>query len=351
MKKALFTLLALTLLAGGALAGYYLYREHTLDTFAATRFGTDAAKTVEIPPGSGPRTVASLLAKNGVVSGAEAFYSFVRRVDAGPRLKAGEYEFFGALTPGEVVEKIASGQVKVYRFTVPEGLRTEEVLDVLANFELRLDRKKLEQLCEDPLFLRQAQVPAGRIEGFLFPDTYTFTRGVTEEAVLRKMVARTLEEYRKADLLRRPNNRLTLLETITLASIVEKETGAAEERPRISCVFHNRLRLGMKLQTDPTVLYAMRLLRGRWVNNISHKDLETEHPYNTYTVKGLPPGPIASPGAAAIEAALNPLECADLFFVSRNDGTHVFCPDLKCHNAAVETWQREFFRKPRNSKG
>src|SRR5690606_22816469 len=114
-----------------------------------------------------------------------------------------------------------------------------------------------------------------------------------------------------------------LMQTMTLASIVEKETGAVEERPRISCVFHNRLKNKDKLQTDPTVLYAMKLLRGKFVKNITKTDLTTDHPYNTYTRKGLPPGPIANPGAAAIEAALNPLECTDYFFVSRNDGTHI----------------------------
>jgi UPF0755 protein len=139
--------------------------------------------------------------------------------------------------------------------------------------------------------------------------------------------------------------KLTQLQAMTLASIVEKETAAPEERPRISCVFHNRLRLGMKLQTDPTVLYAMMLIRGRFVKNITSRDLQTRNPYNTYTVTGLPPGPIASPGAAAIQAALDPIDCHDLYFVSRNNGSHVFCPDLKCHEAAVHHWQVEFFRR------
>ncbi len=135
---------------------------------------------------------------------------------------------------------------------------------------------------------------------------------------------------------------------MTLASIIEKETGRADERPRISCVFHNRLRKGMRLQTDPTVMYATMLRNGgRWSQNITKADLLAPHPYNTYTAAGLPPGPIANAGQAALDAALHPSECSDLYFVSRNDGSHVFCPDLRCHEAAVKTWQIDYFRAQR----
>ncbi|MGA9520082.1 MAG: endolytic transglycosylase MltG, partial [Myxococcaceae bacterium] len=262
---------------------------------------------------------------------------------------AGEYEFDGALSPADVARRIIAGEVKVYRFTVPEGLRADEILPIVAASELKLDLEKLTRLVEDPAFLRKAGIPTERVEGFLYQDTYTFTRNANEETVLKKMISRSLEEYEKAAAMGNPPRKLDLIQTFTLASIIEKETGAPEERPRISCVFHNRLRLGMKLQTDPTVLYAASLIRGSWVNNITRRDLETSHPYNTYTTKGLPPGPIASPGAAALQAALNPLQCEDLFFVSRNDGTHIFCPDLKCHEAAVDKWQRAYFRNKRKN--
>ena len=159
------------------------------------------------------------------------------------------------------------------------------------------------------------------------------------------MVARFKEEYEKASELRAQGVVLTMGEAATLASIVEKETGRPEERPRIACVFHNRLRSGMRLQTDPTVMYATMLRTGRWSKNISKADLLSPHPYNTYSVGGLPPGPIANAGAAALRATLAPATCKDLYFVSRNDGTHVFCPDLRCHNAAVQHWQVEFFKK------
>jgi len=346
MRKAAIALLILVLAAFGVWL-YFWWEDRQLTQFTQQAFGPPGPTLVDIPQGSGPRSVANLLAKAGLTSSADRFYAYLRRDKLGPRLKAGEYQFTGPLTPAQVAEKIASGQVRVYHFTIPEGLRTEEILPILAQSELKLDLNKLRALTEDKAFLHRVGVPADSAEGFLFPDTYTFTRGYTPEAVLGKMVARTLEEYRKADARRRPGNTLNLLQTVTLASIVEKETGAPEERPRISCVFHNRLRLGMKLGTDPTVLYAMKLIRGTFVNNITSKDLVTEHPYNTYTTYGLPPGPIASPGAAALQAALTPIECWDLYFVSRNDGTHEFCPDVRCHNAAVEHWQREYFRQRR----
>jgi UPF0755 protein len=201
-------------------------------------------------------------------------------------------------------------------------------------------------VARDPAFSASLGLPFPRLEGFLFPDTYTLARGVTARGVAEMMVARFKEEYAKAEQRRRPAVKLGLGEVATLASIVEKETGQEEERPRIACVFLNRLRLGMRLQTDPTVMYATLLRTGRWSKNITRADLLQSHPYNTYTTAGLPPGPIASPGAAALRAVLSPDDCDDLYFVSKNDGSHQFCPDLKCHNAAVKTWQVDYFRHP-----
>ena len=352
MKKVLIALGLLVVLGVAGAAGFLWWRDQKITEFGRTPYGAAEPRLVSIPQGTGPKALGNLLASKGVVANAEDFYAYVRREKVAPKLKAGEYEFAGPLTPAQVVEKIASGQVKTYHFTVPEGLRVDEILPILAASELKLDLAKLKTLAADKAFVRKAGVPspAQSLEGFLYPDTYTFTSGATEESVLSKMTARTLEEYKKANGQRKAGIGLDLLQTLTLGSIVEKETGAPEERPRIACVFHNRLRLGMKLQTDPTVLYAMMLMRGSFVKNITSKDLVTEHPYNTYTTPGLPPGPIASPGAAAIQAALNPLDCNDLFFVSRNNGSHVFCPDLKCHNAAVEQWQRAYFRKSKHTR-
>ena len=343
MKKAIVALVALVVLGALGAAAFWYVTEQRLTTFASTPFGGPEQKLVVIPPGTNPMGVARLLADEKAVASADLLYSWVRREKLGPRLKAGEYEFSGQLTPRQVIDKLISAQVKQYRFTVPEGLRVDEILPLVSRTELGLDLEKLKKLTATAALARKLGVPADSFEGFLAPETYSFPRGVNEETVLKRMVGRTLELARQAK--RKEGVDLDLLQTVTLASIVEKETGAVEERPRISCVFHNRLRLKMRLQTDPTVIYATMLLTGRYSRNITRADLKTDHPYNTYTIKGLPPGPIASPGKAAIAAALDPIACDDLFFVSRNDGTHVFCPDLDCHNAAVQKWQVDFHRK------
>lgn len=349
MKKLLLSILVLLLLAGAGVGAFLYSQAQRLARFLDAPFGAGEAIVLEIPPGTGPKGVAALLANAGVVSDSELLYGYLRKEKLGPKLKAGEYEFAVPLTPPQVVAKLIAGQVRVYRFTVPEGLRVDETLPILAASALSLKLARLNELASDKSFVRGLGIPADSLEGFLFPDTYTFTRGATEEAVLTKMVSRALEEHKKATQLQGPGIALGLLEAMTLASIIEKETGAPSERPRIGCVFHNRLRLKMKLQTDPTVIFAMMALRGTYSKNITRKDLETDHPYNTYTRPGLPPGPIASPGAAAIQAALAPIECKDLFFVSRNDGSHIFCPDLRCHEDAVKKWQVEFFRKKRGA--
>ncbi len=348
MKKFLIGLVGLVVLAalsGAGVFGFLAWRNTQITEFAEASYGTSDPKTVEVPPGTSGKALGTLLSKVGVVSDGEMLYQYLKREKLGPKIKAGEYEFRGELTAAQVVAKIVEGQVKVYRFTIPEGLRADEILPLVAQSPLKLNLERLQQLASNKDFILKAGVPTDRIEGFLYPDTYTFTKGATEEAVLRKMISRTLEEYRRADGKREAGVKLSLLETITLASIIEKETGQPHERPHISCVFHNRLKLKMKLQTDPTVIYAMMLLRGTYSKNIKRVDLETPHPYSTYTSFGLPPGPIANPGALAIQAALDPDECPSLYFVSRNDGSHIFCPDYDCHLAAVEKWQVRFFKK------
>jgi len=348
MKRLLAGTLLLLLALGLGAAAVFWWREKQLDAFVATDFGPAEARDVSIPPGSSPRTVATLLARAGVVSDAGLFYRFLRRGELGPKLRAGEYEFVGPVSPTQVADKLISGQQKTYRVTLPEGLRLDEVLQLLTRSELHLDEGKLLALAGDPAWVRRQGVPADRLEGFLFPDTYVFTRPFTAETVLARLVSRGLEEAKKAEAELAPGVHLDLLQLVTLASIVEKETGAPEERPHIACVYHNRLRRGMRLQADPTVLYAMMLLRGHFVKNITARDLVTPHPYNTYTQEGLPPGPIANPGAAALQATAAPLACNDLYFVSRNDGTSVFCPTLVCHNAAVKTWQQDYWAAKRS---
>jgi UPF0755 protein len=289
MKKVLMGLGLLLVVAAVSAAGVWWYLEKRLTEFVATPFGTPEAKVVEIPAGTNAKGIGTLLERERVISNGELFYSWVKHEKLNPaKLKAGEYEFSGPLTPPQVIEKIVKGEVKLYHFTVAEGLRVDEIVPVLAGSDLKLSAEKLAALLKTPEFLRKHGVPADSAEGFLFPDTYSFPRGATEEQVLAKMIGRTLEEFKRAT--RKPGVELDVLQGITLASIVEKETGAnePEARPHIACVFHNRLRLKMRLDTDPTVLYAKYLLTGQFSKNITKADLQAEHPYNTYKNKGLP---------------------------------------------------------------
>jgi UPF0755 protein len=344
----LLALLLLAALAGAGAFGYVAWRE--LEAFRAAPHGGAEEKVVEIAPGSSPRAVVRALARAGVLADDELAWRQVRlqhwlKREARP-FKAGEYAFAGPLTPDEALERVYKGEIKLYRFTVPEGLRIEEIAQIVERSGLAGEQAVV-LLARDPAVARALGVPFDSLEGYLFPDTYAFAKGVTARQIVEAMVHRFREAWAEASAARGPGVTLGEAEAVVLASIVEKETGQAAERPRISCVFHNRLARRMRLQTDPTVMYATFLRTGRWSKNISKADLLTPHPYNTYSVAGLPPGPIASPGQAALAAALAPAACQDLFFVSRNDGTHVFCPDLACHEAAVQRWQVEFFRRRR----
>jgi peptidoglycan lytic transglycosylase G len=342
-----WTLAALLLGAAGVAAWGY----RAVSAFRDTPYGSPGEKLVVVPPGASARAVVRMLARAGVLSDERVADAYVRWVarDARP-FKAGEYAFDGPLTPDEVLERVRRGEVKLHGFTVPEGLRDEEIAAIVGQSGLATAEEFL-AVARDAAVARELGVPYARLEGFLYPDTYRFALGTGARAIAAAMVARFREEYAAAEAGRRPGVSLGMGEAAVLASIVEKETGREEERARISCVFHNRLRIGMPLQTDPTVMYATMLRTGRWSRNISRADLLARHPYNTYTTTGLPPGPIANAGSAALAAALAPAECKDLYFVSRNDGGHVFCPDLACHAAAVRTWQVEYFRRGRAPSG
>jgi peptidoglycan lytic transglycosylase G len=335
-------LVFVAVLAGGAFV-WTTWRE--LRAFRDTPFGSGAEKIVEIAPGTSARGVVRRLAEAGAISDDETAWRFLRMWKRDKRtLKAGEYSFSGPLLPEDVLERIYKGEVKTWKFTVPEGLRADEIAHIIENASLGKADEYL-ALMRDPEVAEEFGLPFPSLEGFLFPSTYAFPHSARPKEVLSAMVARYREAWQEAEAKRHPGVTLDEGQAVVLASIIEKETGKSDERQRISCVFHNRLRKGMKLQTDPTVMYATMLRKGgRWSNNITKKDLSTPHPYNTYTVAGLPPGPISNPGEAALIAAVSPSDCRDLYFVSRNDGGHVFCPDLRCHQAAVQEWQVEFHR-------
>ncbi|MFN7130692.1 MAG: endolytic transglycosylase MltG [Myxococcales bacterium] len=338
MKKLLIALAVLVLLAGAGAGGAFLWWKNSLQTYAATPHGSGEEKVVEIPPGARMKDVARLLAQANVISDEVRFYWLARELKKDRQIKAGEYAFHGALLPEKVLDDVASGHVKLYRCTIPEGLWMEEIAALLEKCGYA-PADQLLKLARDPAFVSGLGVKNKTLEGYLFPDTYSFPKNPKPEAVLGRMVKNFKEAFQQASSRRKNGVTLDEHETATLASIVEKETGVPEERPRISCVFHNRLKKNMKLETDPTVIYAKKIRLGTWDGNITRADLLEPHEYNTYTRKGLPPGPIASAGAAAIQAALNPLDCSDLFFVACGGGTHIFCPDYDCHLKKVEECQ------------
>ena len=245
-----------------------------------------------------------------------------------------EYIIASNLSPGDILDKMVSGKVRLYKFTIPEGSNLNQIAEIIDSAGLA-NRQEFLQLANDTRFIENMGNGAVNLEGYLFPDTYFFPRNVAAERIIESMVDRLQSEITDDWRQRASEINFTMHEVITLASIIEKETGTAAERPIISSVFHNRLKKKMRLETDPTVIYGIKDFDG----NLTRKHLETKTPYNTYRISGLPPGPIASPGRAAIEAALYPAKTSYLFFVSKKDGTHQFSTNLADHNRAIRKYQ------------
>lgn len=331
IRKLLAVLVVLALVAAGA--AWWLY-DRVVTPYRG--FAGDEV-FVELPAGSSVSAIASRLADAGVVQDALTFRLAARLSGQERRLQAGEYRFAESAAPLDVVDRIARGDVFVMPVTFREGLTIREMADVFAASGLGAAGDFLAAAARTEL-VADLDPRADDLEGYLFPSTYTLARRTTADQLVRAMVAEFERAYGRlrADADARGLNARQL---VTLASIVERETGAPEERPMVAAVFLNRLRIGMPLQTDPTVIYAM-MRAGRWNGNITRADLQMDHPYNTYRNYGLPPGPIAAPGRASLEAVLNPADVPYLYFVSRNDGTHVFSSTLTEHNRAVDEWQR-----------
>lgn len=300
---------------------------------------------VEIPPGSGVSGIATRLANAGVVSNALVFRLAARLSGDERKLQAGEYRFAEAATPTQIVSRLARGDVFAHIVTFREGLTMWEMADVFAASGLGTAAEFLAQ-ARNPSRIADLDPRASSLEGYLFPDTYQLPRTAGAKGTVDAMVTgfrRAFDEELRTAAAARGQS---VHEVVTLASIVEKETGQPQERPIISAVYQNRLRIRMPLQCDPTVIYALQLAR-RWDGNLTREHLAMNSPYNTYKFPGLPPGPIASPGRASIEAAIRPDTVPYLYFVSKNDGTHVFASTLAEHNRNVQQWQVRFFRNQR----
>lgn len=291
-------------------------------------------KVFTVAYGQGVKKTAEALQKEGLVADAFRFTILARLEKKDTLLKAGEYFLATTMTPREILGQMVEGRVHLYRLTIPEGFNLVQIAGAVSAAGLESEKLFLDA-ARNPETARGLGIEADTLEGYLFPDTYYFPRGLDSTTIIATMVKQFKAAFKPAWEHQAKVLGMTVHEVITLASIVEKETGAPEERPLIASVFHNRLKKGMRLETDPTVIYGIADFDG----NIRRPHLQTYTPYNTYKIKGLPPGPIASPGALAIEAALFPAQSDLLYFVSKKDGTHHFSTTLTEHNAAVKKYQ------------
>ena len=332
MKRILVVVVVLLVVVAAAAGVWgYVVLERPYKGYA------EAEQYVDIPAGSGTVSMGRRLADMGVIRSASAFRLAVWMRGAGRKLQAGEYRFDRPMTTADVVDKIARGDVYVRAITFREGLNIREMATVFESGGFGTAAEFIAAARQIQL-VRALDPEARDLEGYLFPDTYTLQRRTTAEQLVERMVNRFTKAL-TPELQQQASARgLTVRQLVTLASLVEKETGKGEERPIVAGVYTNRLRIGMGLQCDPTVIYAL-MLAGRYDGNIRKDDLQIDSPYNTYRYRGLPPGPIAAPGAASLAAAANPADVPYLYFVSRGDGSHVFSATLDEHNRNVTTYQ------------
>ena len=333
MKRALLFVFSLVVVVAGAFAVWLLVgAEQPYKGYAGVE------QFVEIPPGAGPTSIGRRLAGSGVVRDQLSFRIVLARSGQARRLQAGEYRFDRPMTTREVIDKIARGDVFLRPVTFPEGLTVRQMADI---YERDGGGTKAEFLraARNPALIHDIDPVAQDLEGYLFPDTYTLPRRATSDQLVQRMVT-AFRDVMTPDLVQRAAARgMSVRELMTLASLVEKETAKPGERPIVAAVYTNRLKIGMGMQCDPTVIYALERA-GKYDGNLTRENLQFDSPYNTYRYAGLPPGPIAAPGRASIEAAASPADVPYLYFVSRNDGSHVFSATLDEHNRNVYEYQK-----------
>ena len=307
-----------------------------------------AAVFVDVNPGDSTPAIAGRLAAAGVVPDAWTFRLAVWHSGSARSLQAGEYEFVTSLSPLQVVDKLARGEVVLRTITFPEGLTIKEMADVFDQSAFGTRDEFLAEAQRAEL-VRDLDTEASNLEGYLFPETYSLPRDASASDLVEAMVAQFRQTFDGTLRQEAARQERSVRDVVTLASLIQKETGNEKEHGLVSAVYHNRLRIGMGLQCDPTVIYALEL-DGVYDGNLTRDNLQYDSPYNTYRYPGLPPGPIASPGRAVLEAALRPADASYLYFVSRNDGSHEFANTLREHNRNVRKWQVEFFRARRRSQ-
>ncbi|MBU1340013.1 MAG: endolytic transglycosylase MltG [Proteobacteria bacterium] len=325
----LFLILILFLLVVGGILFF------KMSSFIKAPFNPVAAEIIfNIDPGQSLKMIARNLEKESIISNQTYFQLFVKFKKAGKKLQAGEYLLSASKSPEQILGILVKGKVKLYRITIVEGRTIKEIAQSVEAAGLCTEAEFL-ALCHDPSFILFSGIKSTSLEGYLFPDTYFFPRHTSCEHVITTMVEHFKTVFSDDWRIRAEMMGFTVHDIVTLASIIEKETGDASERPIISSVFHNRLKKNMRLESDPTVIYGIKDFDG----NIKRKHLKMITPYNTYQITGLPAGPIANPGALSLKAALYPDQTEYLFFVSKKDTTHKFSKTIQEHNLAVKKFQ------------
>ncbi|MFH1034425.1 MAG: endolytic transglycosylase MltG [Pseudomonadota bacterium] len=319
--RGLKRLLLIAVLALALALPLYVLAKHLILEHKSAESGPQVV--VEIPRGAGTMQVGELLARAGVVDRAWLFALATRLSDQPGRLRAGEYGLSPAMSLREILEVLGQGRVLQHLVLIPEGFTLAQIVDRLAEERL-LERAEGLALAGDPQFAASLGLGNQGLEGYLFPDTYQFTRGMPAKAILTAMVKRFQQAWQPLAPAAAGLG-FSRRQAVTLASIIEREAKVPSERPLVSAVYQNRLKKGMKLQADPTVIYGLPSLAGP----LTRAHLEQDHPYNTYTREGLPPGPICSPGQASLAAAVHPAAVDYLYFVARGDGSHVFSVDYR----------------------
>jgi len=339
--KRLVLLAVLVAVVAGA-GGFWFYRQ-AVEPYR----GFDQEEVfVDIPGGTGPARIGAKLIEAGVVRDATTFRVALLVSGRARALKAGEYRFTQPMHALDVIDKIARGDVYKRLLTFREGLTIPDMARVFEErgFGAAADFQKAAQNVE---LIADLDPEARDLEGYLFPETYSLPRNTPASEVVAQMVAGFRNALSPEIRTAAAAAGLSVRQLVSLAALVEKETGSGDERPLVAAVYRNRLRIGMPMQADPTVIYALQKA-GKYNGNLTREHLrELDSPYNTYKYPGLPPGPIAAPGRASLHAAANPADVDYLYFVSKNDGTHVFASTLDEHNRNVFTWQVEYFRKRR----
>ena len=343
-----------------AIVGALLLGGVGLWTFGSQSSGSSPEIYFKVSVGELPRHISARLEQEKVISNQRLFFLYGRLTGAWGALKAGEYALSGEQSHREILDLLTSGISAAMKVTIPEGDNLFQVAARLEDAGL-VDASSFIQLCQDRTFITSLgfhEPEITRLEGYLYPETYFFPRDSDGSTIATKMVQAALALWDDKRSARATELGLSRHQVFTLASMIEKETGASSERKLISSVFHNRLKKKMRLQSDPTTIYG---IWERYDGNIHRSDLLTYTPYNTYKIPALPIGPIANPGIEALDAALYPETSSYLYFVSRNDGTHVFSSSLKEHEAAVRAFQlnpkaragkswRDLNKKPQTSK-